>query len=108
MDRRIIAVIAVFFAAGCAQAIPRGVVAMKTADDEAHVCIRKQEVHEGETVVLYKNVCVRTPGKGARSECDFKRVGTGKITERLSDHYSVVHFESGLKFEEGDVVEVEK
>lgn len=108
MKKQIIFIAVIAMLSGCVATTPRGVVAMKISDSDAHVCLRKQEVKEGETVVIYRNVCERNTGKPAFSRCELRQQGTGQITDRLNDHYSVVHFDNGVKFNEGDVVEVKK
>lgn len=99
--------------AGCAHV--RGSVAMKTADDEAHVCLDKGEVKPGDRVTLFRNFCV---SKGGRSEtsgftggsttasyCEKKELGKGTVKEILNDHYSVVKFDPGVQFDEKTFVE---
>ena len=108
MKTRLITATALLALSGCVASTPRGVVAMKISDDQAHVCIRKQDVQVGDRVTLYKNVCTRNTGKPALSSCELKRTGTGTVTEKLNDHYSSVRLDKGLEVSEGDVVEVAK
>ena len=82
--------------AACAAATPRGVVVMRISVDEAHVCIRREDVKVGQKVDLYRNVCKRSPAKPVLSRCDLRRSGAGRITERLNDHYAVVRVEGGV------------
>ena len=94
---------------GCAHSVMRGSVAMKTSENEAHVCMGKGEVAAGDRVTLYQNVCVgkggnRSGGAGGGS-CEKKEVGMGSVQEVLNEHYSVVKFDQGVKFEEGSFVE---
>lgn len=109
MNKKIILAIAVTLFSGCAATSPRGVVAMKISDDEAHVCIRKQEVRDGDRVAVFKNVCTKqNVGKSTTSNCELKRIGSGTVTSQLNEHYSVVRFDNGVEYSEGDVIEVTK
>ena len=93
---------------GCAHSVMRGSVAMKTSDNEAHVCLGKGEVAVGDRVALFKNVCVGTGGtSGDRGgpSCEKKEVGMGSVQKILNQHYSVVKFDQGVQFDEGSVVE---
>lgn len=94
---------------GCAHSVMRGTVAMKTSDDEAHVCLGKGEVKTGDRVNILKNICT---GKGLSSRindnvgtCEMKQLGMGTVKDIISDHYSVVKFDAGVPFEEGTLVE---
>lgn len=108
MKKKLIIATALFTLSGCIATTPRGVVAMKISDDQAHVCIRKQDVQVGDVVTLYKNVCTRNTTKPALSNCELKRTGTSTVTEKLNDHYSSVRLDKGVEVSEGDVVEIEK
>ena len=95
---------------GCAHSVMRGTVAMKTGDDEAHVCLGKGEVKSGDRVNIFKNVCT---GKGASirltgtvGSCEIKDLGMGTVKDIINDHYSVVKFDPGVQFEEGTMVEL--
>ncbi len=100
---------------GCAHSVMRGSVAMKTSESEAHVCLGKGDVSVGDRVTLFQNICTNK-GTGNRgtslgytgatgSSCEKKEVGKGSIQEILNQHYSVVKFDPGVKFEEGSIVE---
>lgn len=95
---------------GCAHSVMRGSVAMKTSDNEAHVCMGKGDVKAGDQVKLYRNVCP-TKGGGARygggggASCEKRELGMGTVQEVLNEHYSVVKFDPGIQFEEGTFVE---
>ena len=98
-----------FFAfafAGCAHNAMRGSVAMKTSEDEAHVCLGDNEVKAGDKVSLFKNVCTAkgkaTEGNGA---CEKRFLGEGEITQLLNQHYSVMKVAKGVTFDEGTIVE---
>ncbi|MCO6429667.1 MAG: hypothetical protein J5J00_02320 [Deltaproteobacteria bacterium] len=108
MNKKFLAMVGIAFLSGCAATSPRGVVAMKISDEEAHVCVRKQDVRDGDKVAIYKNVCTRNAGKPALSSCELKRIGSGVVTSQLNDHYSVVRFDKGVEYSEGDVIEVVK
>jgi hypothetical protein len=92
---------------GCSHGTMRGSVAMKTSDDEAHVCLGKGEVKVGDKVNFFENRCkAQGAGKsGAREICDKVKVGEGRVAELLNEHYSVVQTTAGTKFTEGTVVE---
>jgi len=92
--------------AGCAHSVMRGSVAMKISDTEAHVCMNKDEAKVGDHVVLYANVCSpKTPRDKGALACVKTAKGHGVVTEIINDHYSLVKFDTGIKFEEGNFVE---
>jgi len=107
-----LAIIFVIVITGCTATVARSVVAMKISANEAHVCLGKGEANKGDSVLLYFNDCklrhgtYRTTQPVSRT-CKKVYKGTGTITEILNDHYSVVRFENGVDFAEGDVIEVE-
>ena len=96
--------------AGCATT-QRGVVAMKVSATEAHVGMGTSDVSVGDHVELYKNVCVTaaqegpTPRNGFRQNCHKEQKGHGIVTSVINADYSVVKFDSGTEFKEGDTVE---
>lgn len=93
---------------GCAtHSVMRGTVAMKVSENEAHVCMNKDEVKQGDHLVLYKNVCETKDSGRDRTTSVCKKVesGHGEISQILNEHYSAVKFPEGTKFSEGDVVE---
>lgn len=88
----------------------RGSVAMKVSDNEAHVCLGKGEVKEGDIVTAFYNDCSNVTGGGAdkgagAALCEKTKLGSGKVTKVLNDHYSVIKFDEGVKFSEGTFVE---
>ena len=94
---------------GCAHGLMRGSVAMKTSENEAHVCLGNEEAKVGERVTAYRNDC---PTKGSArlgndggGSCRKVKLGEGTITELLNEHYSVVRFDSNVAFNEGTFVE---
>ena len=97
--------------AGCAaHTTMRGSVVMKVSDTEAHVCMGKGEVREGEPIRVYRNVCKapvpnRAWGLVFADSCRRERAGNGTVEKVLNEHYSVVRFAPGTTFEEGDTVE---
>jgi hypothetical protein len=97
------------FSFSCAHSVMRGSVAMKISDSEAHVCLGEGEVKIGDRVKLYRNVCKQelSAGKSAvgATSCRKAAVGMGTVEKILNEHYSVVKFEDGVKFEEGAFVE---
>lgn len=112
MIRKYVALLVVLsLIAGCAPALNRGTVAMKVADDEAHICLGKGEVKVGDKVALSRNVCSSLRKSGgkqfqrSRSACQLQTVGQGEVVELLNEHYSVAKFPAGTDFKEGDIVE---
>lgn len=78
---------------------------MRIDESVTHVCLDKGEVRVGDSVKLYRNVSVpRTKGPAVK-RCQKKFQGVGGVTELLNEHYSVVRFEPGVDFKEGDLVE---
>ena len=97
---------------GCAATVSRSVIAMKISSNEAHVSLGEGEAKKGDSVLLYFNDCKVHRGtyrttKPVSRTCKKVYKGTGTITEILNDHYSVVQFQKGVDFGEGDVIEVE-
>lgn len=94
---------------GCAHGTMRGSVAMKTSDQEAHVCLGNKEVKVGDKVVAFRNVCPTkgSPrlGDGSAGVCRKEQLGEGTITKLLNEHYSVVQFGPNVSFDEGTFVE---
>ena len=84
----------------------RGTVAMKVDPDEAHVCLGKDEVKVGDRVALFTQQCEPSlKEKGGGGKCKKIKVGEGRVTELLNEHYSVIKTEPGVQFQEGTVVE---
>lgn len=91
---------------GCAHGVMRGSVAMKTSENEAHVCMDKSEAKVGEKVRLFTNKCIKgSPKTKEGTSCEKVYLGDGVVTANLNDHYSAVKFDDGVKFEEGSFVE---
>ena len=96
---------------GCSHSMMRGSVAMKTGENEAHVCLGSSEAKVGQRVTAYRNDC---PTKGSpksgdgSGRCQKVRLGEGSVMELLNEHYSLVRFDSGVSFNEGNFVEVNK
>jgi hypothetical protein len=83
---------------------------MKVSDTEAHVCMGKGEVKEGDRVRLYRNVCsaeLESSFPTAVAACHREPEGTGQVAKVLNDHYSVVRFPPGTSMHEGDTVEAQ-
>lgn len=89
---------------GCAHSKMRGSVAMKESDREAHVCLDRGDVKVGDKVQLFSNRCTGGSKMAGRT-CEKVSGGTGVVSEIISDHYSRVTFDEGVKFEEGNFVE---
>ncbi len=94
---------------GCAHDTMRGNVAMKITDQEGHVCLGNNEVKPGDRVTLYNNECLPSSNKQYSSvyepPCKKVRIGEGRITQVLNDHYSVVTADPGITLKEGTIVE---
>lgn len=90
----------------CAHTAMRGTVAMKVSDREAHVCLGNNEVKVGDRVFFFVNECKGTGGRetGDRT-CQKVKIGEGRVTRLLNEHYSVVEAAPGIKFTEGTIVE---
>lgn len=102
----LVAAIALGFLSACAHTSMRGSVAMKINEREAHVCMNHDEVKVGDKVTLYRNHC-SAKGKSSDGFCQKQKLGTGEVTQILNDHYSLVRFQEGVKFDEGSFVEKE-
>ncbi|MBY0517513.1 MAG: hypothetical protein K2P81_11420 [Bacteriovoracaceae bacterium] len=112
MKKCLIAIVLASLVTGCAtHSTMRGGVAMKVSDSEAHVCLGNGEVKEGDKVTAFYNDCQNITAGGGRNSgaygapCVKTKLGEGKITKVLNDHYSVVEFDEGVKFTEGTFVE---
>lgn len=103
-----------FLAVACSShSTMRGSVAMKVSEREAHVCLGKGEVKEGDEVTAYYNDCqdIVAGGRDGGSygvPCVKKKLGYGKVVKTLNEHYSVVEFEEGLRIQEGTFVEKQR
>lgn len=94
----------------CAHSGMRGGVAMKTTENEAHVCLGDREAKVGDRVTAFTNICPPRGGRpsdgGARDvTCEKRKIGEGTVTALLNEHYSVVKFDDGVQFDEGTFVE---
>ena len=114
MKKCFIVMILASLVTGCAtHSTMRGGVELKVSDSEAHVCLGTGEVKEGDKVIAFYNDCQNKTGGGLNSgaygtPCVKTKLGEGKITKVLNDHYSVVEFDEGVKFTEGTFVEKKK
>lgn len=109
MKTKLMMLVAGLSLGGCGHAAMRGSVVMKVSDTEAHVCMNKGELQPGEAVRLYRSQC-NTPmaAKNPALAQNCPREGvTGQVEKALNDHYSLVRFPAGTKFEEGDKVEAQ-
>lgn len=94
---------------GCAHhSTMRGTVAMKISENEAHVCLNKDEVKVGDRVTAFYNDC-QTRNMGRRKAvgklCIKTPFGKGTVAKILNDHYSLVKFDDGVKFSESTFIE---
>jgi hypothetical protein len=95
---------------GCAHsAHTRGSVALKHGAQEADICLGKGEVKVGDKVALFKNECKprNRGGKegGESSSCTKVKLGEGRVSQVLDEHYSTIQVDSGVSFAEGTIVE---
>lgn len=100
----------VFVLSSCAHhSTMRGSVAMKTGENSAHVCLGDNEVKQGDKIVAYKNTCTKNLSKTKENQatgaCVKEKIGEGKVTTVINEHYSEVTFDSGVPFTEGTIVE---
>lgn len=102
LTKKIVIILGALILSSCASQLHRGVVAMKTSDNTAHVGLNKKEVSVGDHVELFGNKC--TGPKDVRV-CAKVSKGHGTIMEVISDDYAAVKFDSGVTFVEGDFVE---
>lgn len=109
MKVKSIIVLGVTFAAlsGCAHGVMRGSVAMKTSENEAHVCLGQGEVKPGDRVRAFRSVCPERSLRngGGTITCHREEIGGGTVEQVLNEHYSVVKFDAGVPFTEGTFVE---
>jgi hypothetical protein len=77
---------------------------MKLSGTEAHVGMGAKDVSVGDHVELYRHACTGT-GKPSERSCKRQEVGHGEVVQILNDDYSLVRFDSGVSFSEGDTVE---
>jgi hypothetical protein len=90
---------------GCASMTHRGVVAMKVSDSEAHVGAGDNELRMGDHVELYRNVCAGAARETGTRSCEKRSSGHGVVTKEINADYSVVKFDPGVTFSEGDLIE---
>ncbi len=95
---------------GCAHsAHTRGSVALKHSAQEADICLGKDEVKLGDKVALFKNECKSRTGSNKEgsdsSSCTKVKLGEGRTSQVLDEHYSTISIDSGVSFEEGAIVE---
>ena len=97
-------VIGALVLSSCASKVHRGVVAMKIDETTAHVGLKRDAVEVGDHVELFGNRCSKNSVETGRGCTKFSK-GHGVVSSILNDDYSVVKFEDGVKFQEGDFVE---
>ena len=104
MNKNLIGIMMVLALTGCAHSQMRGNVAMKISEDEAHICLGSEQVKVGDKIELYRNQCNHSKLAEVNS-CKMVELGEGEITKVLNEHYSVMKVNSGVKFEEGTLVQ---
>ena len=98
-------VITLVMLAGCSTMTHRGVVAMKINDSEAHVGAGDGVLQLGDHVELYRNQCGPRGKADIDRTCLKKSTGHGTVTQIINQDYSVVKFDNGVIFSEGDMIE---
>ncbi|MBC7457441.1 MAG: hypothetical protein H7235_04130 [Bdellovibrionaceae bacterium] len=88
----------------CASKVHRGVVAMKIDETTAHVGLKSNVVAVGDHVELYGNKCTKNKIETGQG-CTKYSKGHGVVSSILNEDYSVIKFDDGVKFQEGDFVE---
>ena len=100
------------FMSGCAHQLMRGSIVMKISKNQAHICMGRGEVAEGDHVTLFKNDC-QSGNKSTTSvikENDIKicqkvKLGEAKVISILNEHYSIIQIEQGIPFDERTIIE---
>jgi hypothetical protein len=88
-----------------------GSVIMKVSDTQAHVCLFEHDAAIGAKVQLYRHSCVgqyATPGVSHSRQpytCQKQAVAIGTVAQKMGDHYALVTFPEGTKYEEGYTIE---
>lgn len=90
---------------GCAHTMMRGSVVMKHNEKEAHICMGDGEVKVGDTLSVFKSECTSV---GKTLTCKKVRLGDGKVTELVNEHYSVMEYTGTAPLQEGFIVEKNK
>lgn len=110
----LILVAASVFLTSCVTAVHRGAIAMKIDDTTAHVGLAADEVTPGDHVEIFSNKCkniragrIGTTADGINAEqfCEKISKGHGKVVSIINKDYVVVKFDSGVAFQEGDIIE---
>ena len=82
----------------------RNTVVMTISPTEANVCLEPGTFSVGDRVNLYQTTCHM--GASRAMDCRRHRIGEGRITHAINDHYATVELAAPSKLEEGFVVEV--
>lgn len=83
----------------------KGSVALKINETKGIACLSPDSVKVGDDVSFYKTVCkTRVPREGV-SDCSMVKIGKGKITKLVNDHYSEFEVTNDVNFEEGSLIE---
>ena len=56
-------------------------------------------------LIFFKTVCTRKGPREGAADCSMVKIGNGKITKLINNHYSEFEVSSDVKFEEGSLVE---
>ena len=83
----------------------KGSVALKIDETKGIACLTPGSVSVGDAVTFYKTECTRKGPKEGASDCSMVKIGNGKITKLVNDHYSEFETSGEVKFEEGSLVE---
>jgi hypothetical protein len=85
------------------------VVNLNHSAKEADVCLGKDEVKPGDKVALFKNECKSRTGSnkegGESSSCTKLKLGEGRVSQVLDEHYSTIQVDFGVSIAEGTIVE---
>lgn len=83
-----------------------GSVALKINENSGVACLPSGTAQVGKEITLYNTICERKGGdERGFTKCSKELIGNGKITKLVNDHYSEFTTNSGVKFEEGSLVE---
>ena len=82
----------------------RNTVVMKVSPTEANVCLHPGTFAVGDRVHIYQTTCQM--GLDHVVDCRRRRVGEGRITRAINDHYAAIGLAASSTFEEGFTVEV--
>lgn len=83
----------------------KGSVALKIDETKGIACLASDSVKVGDGIAFYKTECKKQNPKEGISDCSMVKIGNGKITKLVNNHYSEFEASGDVKFEEGSLVE---